>query len=72
MNRGEADKHKAEAFVKILEGEVMLLRETIEESMHWNEPSGVRAAICRIRNKAEQIAKALDVPLTEHESKSST
>ena len=72
MKRGDAEKHKASAFIKILEGEVMLLSDTVDEALHWNEPSGLRAAICRIRHKAEQIAKALDVPLPEDAASSST
>jgi hypothetical protein len=63
MKRTDADKRKAEAFISILEGEVSLLRETVLEALHWDRQSDVRAAVCRIRNKAEQLAEALDVPL---------
>lgn len=70
MNRGDAEKHKASALIKILEGEVMLLSVTVEEAIHWDRPCDVRAAICRIRAKAEQIAHALDVPLPTADSSS--
>lgn len=63
MKRTDSDKRKAEAFISILEGEVSLLRETVLEAIHWDRQSDVRAAVCRIRNKAEQLAEALDVPL---------
>jgi hypothetical protein len=63
MKRTDADKRKAEAFISILEGEVSLLRETVLEAIHWDRQSDVRAAVCRIRNKAEQLAEAQDVPL---------
>jgi hypothetical protein len=70
MKRGEATKRKIDALIKILEGEVMLLRDTVDEAIHWDRPSDVRAAICRIRAKAEQIAQALDVPLPSADSSS--
>ena len=63
MKRGEEDRRKAEAFISILEGEVMLLRGIVLEAIHWDRQSDVRAAVCRIRHKAEQLAESLDVPL---------
>lgn len=65
MNRSDSHKIKNDALVKILEGEVMLLKSVIDEALHWDEPRTVRAAICRIRHKAQQIAINLDVPLPE-------
>lgn len=65
MKRGVSDKRKADALIKILEGEAMLLKDTVDEAIHWDRPNDVRAAICRIRAKAEQIAQALDVPLPD-------
>ena len=64
MKRGESDRRKSDALIKILEGEVMLLSDTVGEAMHWDRPNAIRAALCRIRHKTEQIAETLDVPMT--------
>ena len=63
MNRGDSDKRKVDALIKILEGEVMLLRDAVDEAIHWDRPGDVREAIYRIRNGAWKIAKTLDVTL---------
>lgn len=67
MKRSDSDRRKSDALIKILEGEVMLLSDTVGEGIHWNRPNEIRAALCRIRHKAEQIAKALDVPMPEQD-----
>jgi hypothetical protein len=64
MNRDEATKRKIDALIKILEGEVMLLRENIDEGMHWDRPQYVRAPLLRIRTKIDSIAQAADVDLS--------
>jgi hypothetical protein len=64
MKRDEATKRKIDALIKILEGEVMLLRENIDEGMHWDRPNYVRAPLLRIRSKIDSIAQAAGVDLS--------
>ena len=63
MKRDKNTKRKIDALIKILEGEVMLLRENIDEGMHWDRPQYVRAPLLRIRAKVESIAQAANVDL---------
>ena len=63
MKRDENTKRKIDALIRILEGKVMLLRDNIDEGMHWDRPQYVRAPLLRIRAKVESIAQAADVDL---------
>ena len=63
MKRGDKDRLRANALIRMLEGEVMILADTVNEAMHWDRPNDLRDSLCRIRQKAEQIAQALDVDI---------
>lgn len=64
MKCREEDRRKADACIRILEGEVMLLRDTVAGAMNWQRPSEVRAAIVNIIDRAEQVAEAVGVELS--------
>jgi hypothetical protein len=59
MNIDETAKRKVDALIRILEGEVMLLRDTVHESMHWNDARAAQAAISKIQSSANKILLAL-------------
>lgn len=63
MKRDESSKRKADALVKILEGEAELLADTVSEAIHWDRPNEIRAALGRIRRKTNEIAESLGIEM---------
>jgi hypothetical protein len=64
MNLDETAKRKVDALIHILEGEVMLLRDTVHESMHWNDARAAQVAISKIQSSANKILLALGIEKT--------
>ncbi|MEM9644927.1 MAG: hypothetical protein AAF989_08025 [Planctomycetota bacterium] len=65
MERDSDARRRAEAHIKILEGEMLLIRDNVEKGIQGEEPGVVRAAVCRIRHHAKNVARSLGVKLPE-------